>query len=71
MEKRERVILEGMGIEAAIVGSGSDRVLDRTLPVNLARHCVEILGRSGIEASWAPDHDDNLRAWVYIAEAVD
>ena len=38
----------------------------RTVPLDRARTFVA--EHAALEASWAPDHEDRTRAWVYVTE---
>jgi hypothetical protein len=40
--------------------------LDTALPRYLALRLCAALSSRGVEASWAPDHDDRELAWVYV-----
>ena len=49
----------------ALEGEGDNRSLDTAIPVPLAQQLCARLQARGVDASWAPDHDDRELAWVY------
>ena len=44
-------------------------VTEQALPIAEARELVAAYEARGLVSSWAPDHDDRSRAWVYVVPA--
>jgi len=64
-----RAELDRMGLAAVSVERSRDDAslaLDTAIPTAQARELCERLQSDGVEASWAPDHDDRSLAWVYL-----
>jgi hypothetical protein len=58
----------GVRYVAAAVEYARDGSSVHAHPIEVARTEVSRLQRSGVEASWAPDHDDRSLAWIYRGE---
>lgn len=59
VEELRALALSGLTLE-------DDGALSEAIPVPLAQQLCAKLEARGVEASWAPDHDDRELAWVYV-----
>lgn len=61
-------ICDAYAVQLEATREDASLATDRPLRLSEAREMVARLEAEGLEASWAPDHDDRERAWVYVTE---
>lgn len=63
-EELSKLALSAIDVEES--AEDSSMALDTAIPRPLAQRLCAALESRGVEASWAPDHDDRDLAWVHV-----